>query len=129
VALKIIIDKKEKEGFFIFSLFGSLDSDTYQDFEKKINPILEKKPKGIVFNMEKLDYISSMGLSTIFKTKKAVEEGGGALAITNLAPSVKKVFEIVKAIPDYIFETMAEADEYLDATLSDAQKNNREKKN
>jgi len=117
MALKIKIDKKEEESFSV-SLTGSLDTDTYQEFEKQIKPILAPKTKGIILNMEGLAYISSIGFAAIFRLKQELEKNGGVLAITNLAPSVKKIFDALKVIPESIFATLQEADDYLDKYIA-----------
>ena len=50
----------------------------------------------------------------IFKTKKEVELSGGGLIMLNLQPQIKKVFEIINAIPSLnIFASVQELDEYL----------------
>ncbi len=64
--------------------------------------------------MEAVTYISSMGLNVMLKAKKYVEKNGGIFIITNLQPQVKKVFEIVAALPSLkVFASMEEADNYL----------------
>ena len=104
--------KKNKEGVLTISLTGSLDSDTHAECDKKIQDALaDKNIKALVFDLQGLDYISSIGFSLIFKTKKAMEQKGCAFAITNVQPNIKKIFDAVKVIP---FENMDEVDEYLD---------------
>lgn len=118
MSLKVTVVKKQPEVFTVLAA-GSIDSETYKDLEKEVKTVLDSSAKAIVFDMAGVTYISSMGLSVIFKTKAAIEAKGGTLAIINLSPRIKEVFEIVKVIPDYIFTNMEEADEYLDAFLSD----------
>ncbi|UCC95413.1 MAG: STAS domain-containing protein [Candidatus Omnitrophota bacterium] len=116
--LKVTVTQKEPD-VYIVALSGSLDSQTYPDLENALRPILKPSTKAVVFDMEHLVYISSLGLSVIFRTKEALEEKGGTLAITNIQPKIKEVFDAVKAIPSQIFASMQEADEYLDAFLDD----------
>jgi len=71
--LSIKITKKDA-GVVVIELTGALDSDTHADCERKIAPILEESPHAIVFNMENLDYISSIGFALIYKTKQAIEQ-------------------------------------------------------
>jgi len=70
--LKVYVEKKE-EGAYIVTLIGSLDSDTYTEFENKLQPLLISKTKGIILNLEKLTYVSSIGIGTIFKAKQFME--------------------------------------------------------
>ncbi|PIU41901.1 MAG: anti-sigma factor antagonist [Candidatus Omnitrophica bacterium CG07_land_8_20_14_0_80_42_15] len=125
--LKIAVNKKE-EGVFVVSPDGSIDTETTESFEAKIKEVLDKGAKAIILDMKKVGYISSIGLSAIFKTKKAIETKGGKLVIADLKPQIKKVFDLVKAIPDCIFESMTQADEYLDAFLARIQEDKRDNK-
>ena len=111
--LTVKIEEKEK-GSFRISPSGSIDSTTYSELEDKLKPVLGKGPKSIVVDMSDVHYISSLGLNTILKTKKALEEKGATLILTKLQPQVRKVFDIVAALPSMnVFESIEEADAYL----------------
>jgi len=105
----------EKEpSVFVVVVTGSLDSATYQDLEKKVKPFLMETTKALILDLKMLDYISSMGVSVILKTKKTIEELGGSFLMVNLPPQIKVVFDIVKALPNMcLFESLQEADNYL----------------
>ena len=93
---------------------GRIDSDTYLQFQKKVQPLVDKKAKNVLINMAKVDYISSAGLNAIFNLMKKVRENNGELLLCNLQPQIKKVFEIIKALPTTnIFTRLQEADDYL----------------
>ena len=113
MSLRINVTKKYPE-IFTISLSGSIDSETSAQLDKTVSKIFDSSPKGIILNMEKVNYISSMGVGVIFRTKKSIENIGGTLAITNLQPQIKKVFDAVKFIPSHIFENMAEANAHFD---------------
>ena len=114
MTLKIIIEKKKEDSYTI-RLEGRLDTDTYLEFEKKVKPLIPLCAKAMIIDMAKLDYISSAGLSVIFSSKKAIEAKKGSFIMINLKPQIRKVFEIVKALPkETVFESMEEADRYLD---------------
>ena len=121
MGLVISVEKKQ-EGVFSIIPVGSIDSETYGEVDKAVKSVLGSQAKAIIFDFKGLIYITSMGLGTIFRTKAAIEKNGGTLAIINLQPEIKKVFDIVKVIPAYIFESMQEADEYLDTFLSKMQR-------
>ena len=112
MALKINVDKA-KEGVFVVSAAGSIDTETSAEMEKTLSPILAIA-KAIVLNMEGVDYISSMGISVIFNSKKAIEAKGGSFLMTNLQPQIKRTFEIINALPKMcVFGSLQEADAYL----------------
>ena len=115
--LNIKVEKKQ-ENIYVISLSGSLDTVTTPDCEEKIAPILESSARAIIFDMTELDYISSIGLAVIFKAKKRLLQTNGVLAIANLNPGVKRVFESMNAIPESIFESLDEANKYIDDFLA-----------
>jgi anti-sigma B factor antagonist len=117
--LNVKIAEKEK-GAFTVSPIGSVDSDTYTLLEKEVDSVLSKNPKSIIFDMQAVTYISSAGLGVIFKTKKALKENNGKLYLVNLTAKVRKVFDIINALPDEeIFTSAQELDDYLDTMQRD----------
>ena len=102
-------------GSFIISFVGSLDSHTFSILEKEVNAIIDDSTQLIVFDMEKLDYVSSAGIRVIFQTQGALKKNEGKIVFMNLQPQIRKVFEIINAIPSMkIFRSIEELDEYLD---------------
>lgn len=113
MALTVRVNEKEV-CVFVVSISGSLDSATYQELEKKIKPFLLDSTRAIILDLKNLDYISSMGVSVILKTKRVIEELGGSFIMINLPPQISAVFDIIKALPNIsLFESLQEADNYL----------------
>jgi anti-anti-sigma factor len=104
---------QEQAGIFTVIPSGSIDSETYFELEKKLNTILDPTTKLIVFDMGEVNYISSMGLGVILKARSFMEKNNGSIIISNLQPQVKKVFDILKALPEHIFKSIDEADAYI----------------
>jgi anti-anti-sigma factor len=98
------------------ALQGRLDSDTAPDLDKTLDSLLSYRGiVRIVFDLEKLEYLSSAGIRCFVRARKAVEPSGGRIAIVNPQPAVQKVLDIVKAIPPGgLFKSIAELDAYLD---------------
>ena len=115
--LKITVDPSATP---TLKLEGRLDTDTAPELDGALNKVLERKGiKRLVFEVSGLDYLSSAGIRCFVRARKAIEPGGGTVAIVNPQPGVRKVLEIVKAIPAKgIFASVAELDEYLDAIQS-----------
>jgi len=106
---------KQREGYFVVTFNGRLDSQTSAEGEAKLAPLLTGVAKVVLLDMTFLDYISSMGLRLILKTRKALEALNSRLIMSNLQPQIAKVFEIAKALPPQaIFASVAEADRYFD---------------
>jgi anti-anti-sigma factor len=114
MSLKVNIARKEP-GIFIVSLTGPLDAETHLYFESQIEPIMLPATKVIILNMEGVNYISSLGIGTVFELTNRLKKNNGDLLFTNMQPQIQKVFDIVKASPDSIFKSLEEADEYLNA--------------
>jgi len=94
---------------------GSLDTNTYSILEKRVDMILEGQPRVIALDMAHINYISSMGVRVVIKTRKALKQHDGNLVVLNLQPQVRKVFEIINALPsEQVFASTEELDLYLD---------------
>jgi anti-sigma B factor antagonist len=100
---------------FILSPVGSLDSNTYGVLEKKVEYLIrEGQAKLITLDLAGVDYISSMGVRVVLKAQKELKQRGGSLTMMNLQPQIKKVFEIINALPSMqIFSSIQELDHYL----------------
>ena len=102
-------------GVVVVSPIGSIDAQTYSVLDEKMDEILKQQPDIIIFDMEFADYISSTGIRVLLKTKKALKEIKGRMVFMNLQPQIKKVFDILKAIPTLkVFASIEELDNYLD---------------
>ena len=102
-----------KSGLARLSLAGSLDSETAPQLEKTLASV-DASIVLVVLDLKDLDYISSAGLRVIFAALKRQQSKGGELVMSNLSPGVRKVFEIVKALPTLnVFASEAEMDDYL----------------
>ena len=115
MALKIDINHKEADLLWDISLTGSLDTETAPELEEDLAKVFDSDCNKVVFNMTGLDYVNSAGIRIIALTSKKMEEKSGAIAMIGLQPQIEKVFDIVKALPNFsIFKDDAEADEYFD---------------
>ncbi|MCP4672960.1 MAG: STAS domain-containing protein [Desulfobacula sp.] len=88
------IDQKNNNGVEIFSVKGSLDSNTSAEFETLIYAALEEGQRKLVLNLENLDYISSAGIRVMLKTTKDLKRMEGNIVLCSLQDYVREVFEI-----------------------------------
>jgi anti-anti-sigma factor len=111
--LKIVAESSNPSSI---ALAGRLDSSTAPELEAVLDRVLKntRLPR-LVFDLSQLEYLSSAGIRCFIRARKAIEPGGGKVAIVNPQPAVRKVLDIVKAIPaGGIFKDVAELDAYLD---------------
>jgi anti-anti-sigma factor len=98
------------------ALGGRLDNDTASELDQALDPVLSSPIKVLVFDLAKLEYISSAGLRSIFKAQRSMKQRAGEVAMLHVQPQVKKVFEIVKTIDlKTVFVDVKELDDYLDS--------------
>lgn len=98
------------------ALAGRLDTHSYDKLDRQLAPLLTSGIRSLVLDLSGLDYISSAGVRSVFKARKALSARGGKVLVANPQPQIAKVFDIVKAVPmNEVFTSVAEADAYLDA--------------
>ncbi len=103
------------DGVYMLSPDGRLDTNTYPILEERVEVVLQEKPHTLVFDMEKIDYISSMGVRVIAKAQKTMKAYNGRVVLLNMQHQIQKVFDIIKALPSQqVFSNMQELDDYLD---------------
>ena len=113
--IKILQDTgNPKSGSFVVKLDGSLDTATAPELERLLAPVLAGESRDLVFDLERLKFVSSAGLRVFAVARRRLKERGGQTAFVHLQPQIREVFEIIKALPGVaIFKNMAELDHYL----------------
>jgi anti-anti-sigma factor len=97
-------------------LGGSLDTATAPQLEKQLTAALDTSVHNLVFDLEKLTFISSAGLRVFAASRKFMKQQFEEVSFVNLQPQIQEVFEIVKALPGVsVFGSIAEFDTYLAA--------------
>ena len=106
----------KRPGIFVVASIGSIDAAGNTIFQEKVTSVLNQNPDVLIFDMEFADYINSMGIRVLVKAKKAMKQRGGKIMFINLQPQIKKVFDILNALPTLkVFASIQELDDYLDA--------------
>ena len=109
-----IASKEGQSGVVTVFPAGSLDSNTSTLLEDRLALIKKGNRRAIIFDLKGLTYISSAGVRVFVGLRKAMKLSGGTVAFTNLQPQIRKVFEIIQALPSVnIFESVQELDQYL----------------
>jgi anti-anti-sigma factor len=99
------------------ALRGRLDTETAPTLEARLAPLLDSPVvTAALFDLAGLEYIGSAGIRVLVRARKALEARGGGMAVGRLQPSVRQVFDIVKALPSTdVFATDGELDAFVDA--------------
>jgi anti-anti-sigma factor len=114
MALTVTVTEKEK-GVFTIAPAGPIDTNTAAVLEEHVTSVLAKSPQALVFDMAGVNYISSAGVRVVLKTQREIKKNNGTMAMVNLQPRVRKVFDIIQALPaQQIFSSVEELDKYLD---------------
>lgn len=114
MALNVSVTPGEFQSYRI-KVAGSLDTETVPEFNKAIDGVLaDQSARCLRIEMEDLKFISSLGLGSLARARKAIESRGGLLVTIGAQPQILKVFEIVKMLPhEVVFANRQEADDYL----------------
>lgn len=86
-----ISTNKENEQL-VMELEGRLDTTTAPQLEEAINTSLEGIT-ALVFDFEKLEYISSAGLRVMLSAQKMMNEKG-TMKVTHVNDVIREIFEI-----------------------------------
>jgi anti-anti-sigma factor len=112
--LKVTVEQKPGGSYVVIRPDGSIDATTYTTLAAEVESVLKKTPSLIIFDLEKVGYVSSAGIGVVLAAEKAMKKGGGKTLLVNLKPQIRKVFDIVQALPaQQLFNSVRELDEYL----------------
>jgi len=93
-----------------------LDATNAPDFAAALDAFVEKHPGvHLLLNFHPVKYMSSIILSELIKTQKALEENGGGMRVCALNPTVANVFEITQL--DTIFHPMPQVRQAAEAYI------------
>ena len=87
---ELFIDKKQEGGTFTFILAGRLNTNTAPELEKEIEEIPEVDE--LVFDLEKIDYLSSAGLRVLLFGKKKM--GEKEMVVRNSSEEIREIFDV-----------------------------------
>ena len=111
--LKVTVEEKG-QGAYTIRPEGSIDANTFLILGLEVEEIMKKSPRMLIFDMANVNYVSSAGVGVVLVAEQDLKPNNGKVLMVNLQPQIRKVFDIVKALPDrQIFKSIEEMDEYL----------------
>lgn len=84
----------EKDGKYIVSLEGELDTAHALEVEEAMKPLHEVNGKEITIDCSHLDYIASSGLRILLALLKSAKSNGNKVVLKNLNDEIKEVFKM-----------------------------------
>jgi anti-anti-sigma factor len=112
--LNVSVEEKPGGNYVILNVVGAIDATTYATLGLQVEAVLQKQPSLLIFNLERVDFVSSAGIGVVLAAEKVLKAHGGKALLVQLKPHIRKVFDIVRALPSQqIFGSTAELDEYL----------------
>ena len=104
----------DNESTLTVKLGGSLDTATAPQLENELSTALDPSINNLVFDLEKLTFISSAGLRVFAASRKFMQQQNHEVSFVHLQPQIREVFEIVKALPGVsVFGGIEEFDRYI----------------
>jgi stage II sporulation protein AA (anti-sigma F factor antagonist) len=89
----------------IVSMVGEMDHHSAESVRIKLdNKIDEIGVKNVIFDFSGVNFMDSSGIGVVIGRFRKVSEYGGKVAVVNLKPSIKRVFELgglFKIIKEY----------------------------
>lgn len=84
----------KEENYYLIELDGRLDTTTHAELDDKMNQLMASGVKNLVFNLEKMEYISSSGLRVFLSVLKKVNATGGRFVLYGMQDGVAEIFQI-----------------------------------
>jgi anti-sigma B factor antagonist len=98
----------------VVRLVGELESRTASDAQRSLAILAESAPPTVVFDLERLRFLDSSGITVLLASRIAFRRKGGTVFLANPSRQVRRVLDVVQALPDVrVFGSMQEFDAYL----------------
>jgi len=119
--MKIQLASIEKEGVIHLGVEGKITSEDFA--ESNANPLETTIGAGwagnrILMDLSRVNYVDSSGIGWLLRLQKGFREGGGAMSLYGITPSVMQIFALLKLRSVFkIAETEAAARDLLTAQV------------
>ena len=94
---------QEQDNQFVVNLDGELDTAAALETEKVLQPLLKSNGKDVLFECEKLEYISSSGLRILLGILKGARANGSKVIMKDVNDDIKSVFKLTGLISLFEF--------------------------
>ena len=94
---------QEQDNQFVVNLDGELDTAAALETEKVQQPLYKSNGKDVLFECEKLEYISSSGLRILLGILKGARANGSKVIMKDVNDDIKSVFKLTGLISLFEF--------------------------
>lgn len=102
--------QRQQNGITILGLKGRLDSNTSDDFEKKLLGLIQTGETRLILDFKDLDYISSAGLRVLLKAAKELKRTNGRVSFCALKDYIREIFDLSGFVSFFpIYSTLEES--------------------
>ena len=90
----LILETRDDGPALTIAVIGRLDSNTAKDLEGAVRELAGNERPAVVFDLERMTYVSSAGLHIFLLAAKLLQKAGGKVVFCSLADNVHKVFKV-----------------------------------
>ncbi len=108
------IDVEQHDGVAIVTPRGDIDMATSPVLRAELKRLIADAARRVVVDLAHVPYMDSSGVATLVEAMKALRQNAGSLALCNMNPRVRAIFEIARL--DQYFTICDSLDEALTAT-------------
>ena len=106
---QIQITAEQTPAGFVVHLSGDADGEQVDELDRQLRLMCNLKPKLLVLNLAKLNFISSVGRGLLVRIQNQLKESGGRLVLAAPRPLIREAFR--RAALQRIFEIRDSVDE------------------
>jgi stage II sporulation protein AA (anti-sigma F factor antagonist) len=107
----VSVHSRFEHGVLVINLQGELDHHAVEQIRENIeSQLAQAHYQGLVMSFRNIDFMDSSGLGLILGRLRTVSQRGGQMALCEVGPSLKKLFEmsgLLKVLPVYEAEETA----------------------
>lgn len=104
------ITSDRQDDVLVVKMSGRLDAPASTEVKGQLGKLIESHVTKVVLDLEGLEYIGSAGLREFFLAGRSITRNDGKMALCNLQPAVKRIFDISGLPTSYpIYDTREEA--------------------
>ncbi|KJY27544.1 hypothetical protein ADK60_30230 [Streptomyces sp. XY431] len=84
-------------GAMLCILVGDLDIETLEPAAETLDALVAQRPEAVVIDLSGVGFCDSSGLNVLLRTRIAAEQGGLALRLAAVPPTVMRVLDLTGA--------------------------------